>query len=837
MKDYKLLAIRYLKQNRQRSVITIIGTAVTVMLLYGFLNVAWGYLLQTREELRASQDYEMVLYTETQEQVESILADDLVKSAYIGQYYAYKAGEGQMYNDTLYVNTVNPYQIDSIFERLCAKYGVNGVIHNELAWTYLQGSDGSLVVVIIYFSILAAFIFAIIGVGMVRNSIQMNMFENIRDYGNLRCIGSSKGELKVIIYLQGMVLEVIGILLGTLAGTIITSILSVYLASINLIKFKGGFHLLPLLLVTATFLIDLYFAMGENAKLVTRMTPVAAIRGEYRIRKERIRLHEKNPFRLLANKVLGVDGDYAFKNLMRSPGRFFRTIGAMVFGIAAAMGIITFAGTIYNMERQELGKHGYYQMFVNNRLDLMETIEGVEASFPPEEALQELSDIPEFTEVKRSYSALGLCTDAGTLAKHYSEDFRNSYQGKRYLEECERLQDRLEADDREEKSISYSMEAMEFVCYGYDEEDLNRCQSVLMDGTTQLSDHGILIVNQVRVADPIEQEDGAIFFDDSNGYDVAFTDFHVGDTIEIVDIGEFHKRLREPLAEMNDVYGTRYQEAIEENSDGWNQEADQIRREFIGQAGWLMVDIWKELVAEGAYKTYTVEGIIEEDVNYKNDYEFLNGESLTVLMSKDCFFDLTGLTAEQPTGINYHLAKIPARNMNMFSFDDMAGMDTYSYQDKLLSSTADISWVAGMVQLFQSIQRDLIIVSMIAGFFVMVAVINTINATASNLHMRRREFAQLRVIGVSKLHLIKMVMLEGIITSVIGSVIGVILGGVLCYAIMVTLELLLGMKYYFPVIAAILAVLVAVLVTCGSIYFPIQKLGNDLADDLKTSGD
>ena len=52
--------------------------------------------------------------------------------------------------------------------------------------------------------------------------------------------------------------------------------------------------------------------------------------------------------------------------------------------------------------------------------------------------------------------------------------------------------------------------------------------------------------------------------------------------------------------------------------------------------------------------------------------------------------------------------------------------------------------------------------------------LNVVNTTASDLYLRRREFAQLRVLGMSKKKLVFTVMLESIIVAVISGVIGVV---------------------------------------------------------------
>lgn len=50
MKHYWEITSRYLKQNKKRTMFTIFGVALTVLLLYAGLNLAYGYLLQQRQD-------------------------------------------------------------------------------------------------------------------------------------------------------------------------------------------------------------------------------------------------------------------------------------------------------------------------------------------------------------------------------------------------------------------------------------------------------------------------------------------------------------------------------------------------------------------------------------------------------------------------------------------------------------------------------------------------------------------------------------------------------------------------------------------------------------------
>lgn len=252
MNDYKKLSIRYLQMNKKRTMLTIAGVSVAVTILFAMLNLGLSWVLHYREQIREENNYEIVLFTENKEKIEQIIADSRVKDAYIGNYYYidygydYDETKNKLYSNALYINTGNPYKMNDIMDGLKADYGVEGEENTKLAVTYFNGGNANTFVVIVLFMLLVCYIFAIFGVGIIRNSIQLSTLEQIKDYGNLRCIGASKGQLKTFIYLEGFIMEVSGIIIGVLFGTGLSVIAGYFM------KMKAGFHFLPVLLVDSS---------------------------------------------------------------------------------------------------------------------------------------------------------------------------------------------------------------------------------------------------------------------------------------------------------------------------------------------------------------------------------------------------------------------------------------------------------------------------------------------------------------------------------------------------------------------------------------------------------
>ena len=148
MDNYKQLALRYLKLNKNRSIITVIGTAITVTVLFALLNLGWSAVLNLRSNIRQEQDYEVVFMTETKEQIDAIIQDDRVKSASVGSYYYYDYDNSVTYDNALYVNFNNPYNMDKLAKEFENMTGVEFDYNGVLAATYLQGGEDYLGVIV-----------------------------------------------------------------------------------------------------------------------------------------------------------------------------------------------------------------------------------------------------------------------------------------------------------------------------------------------------------------------------------------------------------------------------------------------------------------------------------------------------------------------------------------------------------------------------------------------------------------------------------------------------------------------------------------------------------------
>ncbi len=775
MENYKGLAIHYLKMNKRRTILTILGTSLTVFILYVLLNVFLCYMDRMKEDyIKENGDYEIILYTENAEQIARIKEDPAVKEAYVGRYYEYCSET--TYENAMFIKGDSPYKIDKNFEHLTTTYGVDGEIDEYIAAFSMQGSDSGVIYILMIVALLVAYIFAIFGVGVIRNSIQLSLFEQIKDYGNLRCIGASKGQLRGIIFTQGAIMETAGIVIGVGVGQLGMSLVGVFLSM------KLSMHLIPIVFILIAYYGDLYFAMEENCKLVTGMSPVSALKGEFRIKKEKLKMRKQSIF----GKIFGIEGDYAYKSLMRSPGKFFKSVGAMFLGITALIACFG-AVKLFNTYIEGItDMNGYYQQYYCYSVMLGESSDIAQKNLPEKAFLEKVAQYEKVTDVSKMYQMEVLFADDTELKSHLTKEYLNADPYGTFY--------RKEDVEPQARNLRKYMNS-NFYVYGYNETDYARYNDYLMDGTLDVSENGIVIVNgtkaMVEVADTLDYETMYT----SKLEEFTITNYQVGDSITIVNPDKLSRMMVE---EMDGLWET----------DNYSiaDRADRIEK------------CKQELIAQGECKTYVIEGIVSRDANIDNT-EF------SIILPLDKYFAMTGQDENSVVGIAYHIEG------DVFVKD--AENLSYYNEEKSYYDTGYLD----MMGAISSMRNSVIYVLAFMLFVATVSSVNIINTTASNIHLRRKEFAQLRVIGVSKKRLIKMVLLEGVIMAIIANILGFIVGNLFSYGMYWFMRMMWDVDYSLPWLGMFLALILSVAVLCGSVYVPLMSMKQTMAEDLAASGE
>lgn len=116
------------------------------------------------------------------------------------------------------------------------------------------------------------------------------------------------------------------------------------------------------------------------------------------------------------------------------------------------------------------------------------------------------------------------------------------------------------------------------------------------------------------------------------------------------------------------------------------------------------------------------------------------------------------------------------------------------------------------------------------GFVVVVSLIgsvNIINTLTTNIILRRREFAALKSIGLTEKGLRKVVALEGILYGLMGTLYGSIIGTYLAYLLYTGMIDVREQSYIFPLDSILIAAAGAMLIGYLSVLAPVRRMRKD----------
>lgn len=772
MEKYTGLSIKYLLYQKKRTLLTILGVALSSGLLFLILTLYFSNFINNRDAIRKEADYEMVFFDATSEDVSQIVAKDYVKSAYSGSYY--DEFDNTYTENALFVNVQNPYRINHYFEQITNEYGVDGYINERLASYYLQGDIGNTNYIIFIMFLLLSFIFAIIGVGIIRNTIQLNTIEQIKDYGVMRCIGATDSEIKNVIFRMGFIQE----LLGIACGMIIGYLAAVIIGSISHINV--GIHLIAVAYVFVVFIGDMYFVMRENSKLVKKISPIEAVRGNLTGKTGKLKARKKNLFGLL----FGFEGDYAYKSLMGNKNRFVKTVASLAFGVAAFTIISMFYMSYSKANQSIIDQFGEYQLYFSESVSGMNEVEQAKSYLPSEAELEKIARLPYVEDVKAVYTAKFNAAFPDEIYQHYSEKFINETYDGNYIKS---FKEGNKKTSDVQRVISAGVDVI-----GYDEEEYKSYEKWLVDGTLDVSENGLVLVKNIKTYPADEDDEDEVFITNETAKkEYAISDYKVGDEITLLD-----------MSKLNELFKKK------SSADVDNEKRLAIYAESC-----------KEAAEKGYYKTYTIEGIVECEKD-----GIYNSLMIPVIVPLENYKNMVGSDSDSiATGVKY---KLNDYNVDSNSMQQILGITADYAECNASYAIYDLYVMSSTIKILRYI-----IVFVI--FVVVVSSLNIINTSASNLYIRRRELAQLRVIGNSIKGICRMVVLEGVITSITANVIGIGFAVIAIGLVKNAFSYLFGVYFVYPVYAMVIGLIYTTAVLCLSLYIPIKKMGTDLLDDLR----
>lgn len=544
---------------------------------------------------------------------------------------------------------------------------------------------------------------------VIKNSFDIANQEKKKMYGMLSSIGATSKQIKKNVLHEGFILGLIGIPLGILSGIFADYILVIiinYIGNFNDVKFVFSISIWPVILSIILGVVTIYLSVVRAAKKSSKIAPIEAIRNnnEIKINSKKIKSSK------IVDKLFGVGGDIAYKNLKRNKKRNRTTIISIVISVAVFISLSSFLSYGFKLTNQ------YYQdANYDIQLYLRDTNE--------EESKKIINDIIKMDNVSR-YSIIRSMSMIFDYKKYYNEDVLEYFGGVKDL-------------------------SLRIMSVG--EEEFERILKENKISDTNFDYKGLLI-------------DKNIFYQEgSKNYK----------EVNLLDLNKF----KTVTGSIN-------------NKD-------------------LNIEILKRIDNElmGFQKVYS--------------------ETPTIIVS-DKFYDYIIS--------NYNVNATDSRSLYIKSTD--AEKLESLIKEYLLDENIN-NYSLFNIETEAKAQRSLItlVAIFLYGFIIVISLIgvtNIINTISTNMNLRRREFAMLKSIGMTKNEFNKMINLESIMYSTKALIIGIPLGILGSFAIYKAFANGSDYGFIFPWQAILIAIFVVYILVSLIMYFALRKTKSEnIIDTIK----
>ena len=533
---------------------------------------------------------------------------------------------------------------------------------------------------------------------VIKNSFDIANQEKKKMYGMLSSIGATSKQIKKNVLHEGFILGLIGIPLGVLCGIFADYILVIiinYIGKFNDVKFVFSISIWPIILSIILGAVTIYLSVVRAAKKSSKIAPIEAIRNnnEIKINSKKIKSSK------IVDKLFGVGGDIAYKNLKRNKKRNRTTIISIVISVAVFISLSSFLSYGFKLTNQ------YYQdANYDIQLYLRDTNE--------EESKKIINDIIKMDNVSR-YSIIRSMSMIFDYKKYYNEDVLEYFGGVKDL-------------------------SLRIMSVG--EEEFERILKENKISDTNFDYKGLLI-------------DKNIFYQEgSKNYK----------EVNLFDLNKF----KTVTGSIN-------------NKD-------------------LNIEILKRID------------------NSLMGFQKVYSETPTIIVS-DEFYDYIVS--------NYNVNATDSRSLYIKSTD--AEKLESLIKEYLLDENIN-NYSLFNIETEAKAQRSLItlVAIFLYGFIIVISLIgvtNIINTISTNMNLRRREFAMLKSIGMTKNEFNKMINLESIMYSTKALIIGIPLGLLGSFAIYKAFANGSDYGFIFPWQAILIAIFVVYILVSLIMYFALRK--------------
>ena len=305
-------------------------------------------------------------------------------------------------------------------EDLAKKLGYNNAIsyNSTLLALYGESTYGNIMGSMITMIVIMLSLVSIGCIVVIYNSFAISVMERKKEFGLLSSIGATKKQLSYTVFFEALIEGIIGIILGICGayigiGTVIL-IINNLIGDILVLKLNLVTNIVFIIIPVIFMILVIFISALVPSRRAAKVSPIEAIRqnDDIKINKKKIKTGK------LVNKLFGIEGEIALKNIKRNKKKYRVTIVSLFISIVLFISFSSYMNYTIDTASSVMGEVPYdYQIsYFGDDNDI--------------DALDKISEIIKSNDVKEyvSYSASNLSIIGNyTYSDEYLDFYKSAY--------------------------------------------------------------------------------------------------------------------------------------------------------------------------------------------------------------------------------------------------------------------------------------------------------------------------------------------------------------------------------------------------------------------------
>lgn len=305
-------------------------------------------------------------------------------------------------------------------EDLAKKLGYDNAIsyNSTLLALYGESTYGNIMKSMITMIVIMLSLVSIGCIVVIYNSFAISVMERKKEFGLLSSIGATKKQLSYTVFFEALIEGIIGIILGICGayigiGTVIL-IINNLIGDILVLKLNLVTNIVFIIIPVIFMILVIFISALVPSRRAAKVSPIEAIRqnDDIKINKKKIKTGK------LVNKLFGIEGEIALKNIKRNKKKYRVTIVSLFISIVLFISFSSYMNYTIDTASSVMGEVPYdYQIsYFGDDNDM--------------DALNKISEIIKSNDVKEyvSYSVSNLSIIGNyTYSDEYLDFYKSAY--------------------------------------------------------------------------------------------------------------------------------------------------------------------------------------------------------------------------------------------------------------------------------------------------------------------------------------------------------------------------------------------------------------------------